>query len=195
MVFSLDNVESYTQVKSLLQLIVELKKPSSKPENGRHSTSVLVVGNKLDLLMENKIASRCVELGDIQQMVASTAGPKTAVYTEISALNAMGIETAFERLFSLASLPLEMLPQRHRTVDLNLSGSVAPASANSEQKNSVMKTESISNIDSSATAPESGSNPILGKRFSTKLSNGFARASSLKVLLHFIFPLFVYTRN
>lgn len=209
MVFSLDNVDSYTQVRNLLQLIVELKKPTCKQEskgsNYTSSVPILVVGNKLDMFMESSSTSsstsrRCAELGDIQHMVAATAGPRTAVYAEISALQSMGIETAFERLFGIASLPLDMLPMRHRTIDMSVSaappvsplavataantaGSAAGASngaASSSIGNDVKvtKTESVSNIDTSTSA---ANDSIAAKKLSGRLSGGFSRASSLKV--------------
>lgn len=198
MVFSLDNVDSYTQVKQQLQLIVDLKKPTaSKQENRRgsggtggsgngctSSVPILVVGNKLDLLMENKVSSRCAELGDIQQMVASVAGPRTAVYSEISARNSMGIETAFERLFALAALPLEMLPNRHRTVEMSTpvtTAAIGPACAAAAAggATSVVKTESVNNIEAAETSSNSLGGALNSKRLSTRLSN--ARSSSLKV--------------
>ena len=191
LVFSLDNVDSYTQVKHLLQLIVELKKPTAKQDSGRHSSGntstvpILVVGNKLDLLMDNKVVQRCAELGDIQQMVASTCGPKIAIYSEISALNSMGIETAFERLFTLAALPHEMLPNRHRTVEVNSSVSAVAASNPQNVSNptvdsngKVVKTESTSNIDAEIGA----GGGLINKRLSAKFAS--ARSSSLKV--HFL---------
>ena len=74
----------------------------------------------------------------------------------------------------MAGLPLEMLPLRHRTVDLSSTSN----STGQDQNKSVIKTESISNIESSDS---SNANSISAKRLSSRLSNGFTRASSLKV--------------
>lgn len=116
-VFSIDDIDSYLQVKQLCELIIELKK--TKQDSKHHNTNVpiLIIGNKLDYLLENKILQRCVDLSEMQQFASSL---KSSIFCEISCKNLMGLDNAFEKLFTQANLPVEMIPSKHRRISLNL---------------------------------------------------------------------------
>lgn len=118
LVFSLDDIDSYFQVKQLCELIIKLKKnkQDSKNSNNNLNIPILILGNKLDYLLENKIAARCVDLNETQQF----ASQFKCLYSEISCKNKIGLDSAFERFFTQATLPVEMIPSKHRRVSLNL---------------------------------------------------------------------------
>lgn len=115
LVFGIDDIDSYFQIKQLCELIVELKK--TKQDQRCSNVPILILGNKIDYLLENKLTSRCIDLTDTQQFVSSF---KSCMYSEISCKNTMGLDSAFEKLFNTANLPVEMIPSKHRRVSLNL---------------------------------------------------------------------------
>ncbi|CAF0979821.1 unnamed protein product [Brachionus calyciflorus] len=115
LVFSIDDIDSYLQVKQLTELIVELKK--SKQDQRNSTVPILILANKLDYLLESRITQRCVDSSDTQQFVSSF---KSCLYSEISCKTSFGLDNGFEKLFNLANLPIEMIPSKHRRVSLNL---------------------------------------------------------------------------
>lgn len=115
LVFGIDDIDSYFQIKQLCELIVELKK--TKQDQRCSNVPILILGNKIDYLLENKLSSRCIDLIETQQFVSTF---KSCMYSEISCKNLMGLDSAFEKWFSFANLPGEMIPSKHRRVSLNL---------------------------------------------------------------------------
>ena len=117
LVFSIEDIDSYVQIKQLCEQIRELKKNKHESRNNNSNVPILIVCNKLDLLLDNKINNRCVNLTDAQQFASSL---KSCIYSEVSCKNRIGMDSAFEKLFIQANLPIEMLPSKHRRVSLNL---------------------------------------------------------------------------
>ncbi len=103
LVFSLDDIDSYIQMKQLLKIIFELKRSKTIP--------ILIIGNKLDCLIEKKIISRCFDQNEMQQFLSSY---KSCVYSEVSCKNLIGIDLAFQKLFDISNLPKEMSPSKHK---------------------------------------------------------------------------------
>ena len=108
--FSLDDIDSYNQVKNLCQEIHEIKKVNRKKNN----FPILILGNKLDILKESR--TRCVDLATVE-LFASTM--KHCIYADISCRTQRGIEDAFQKLFTSYSMPIELLPTKHRRIYLN----------------------------------------------------------------------------
>lgn len=115
--YSIDDIDSYLQVKQLCELIMELKKSKQDHHRNSHNIPILILGNKLDYLLDNKITSRCVDTNETQQFTSSL---KSCIYSEISCKNLIGLDSSFEKLFTQANLPVEMIPSKHRRVSLNL---------------------------------------------------------------------------
>ncbi len=112
-------MRSWTQVKQLCKEIKELKKSKG---NEKHS-SVLLLGNKLDLVTENRIKKtilqhRCVDPIDAQNFAA---GFKACSYSEISCKTLWGITSAFQSFFESSVLPVEVLPSKHRRLSFEAS--------------------------------------------------------------------------
>jgi dexamethasone-induced Ras-related protein 1 len=87
LVFSIDDVDSYVQVKQLCELIKDLKK-TKQDKNNSVSASILILGNKLDYLLENKITNRPFEPVELQQFALSN---KASYYYEVSCKNLHGL--------------------------------------------------------------------------------------------------------
>jgi small GTP-binding protein len=117
LVFSIDDVDSYVQVKQLCELIKELKK-SKQDAKSSMNVPVLVLANKLDYLTDKRAARRGYDSAELQQQIL--AANKSCVFYEVSCKHLIGLDLAFEALFNQASLPVEMTPARHRRVSLNL---------------------------------------------------------------------------
>lgn len=115
LVFGIDDIDSYFQVKQLCELILELKR--TKQDQRCSNVPILILGNKIDYLLENKLSSRCIDLLETQQFVSTF---KSCMYSEISCKNFMGLDSTFEKWFNIANLPVEMIPSKHRRVSLNL---------------------------------------------------------------------------
>ena len=108
-------MESYVQVKQLCEEIKELKKIKHH-DSRRLSSSILILGNKVDLLDNNK-KKRCVEYAEVQQFCA--AFKSCCMYADISCKTLCGLSMAFEAVLIKANLPIEMIPAKHRRLSLN----------------------------------------------------------------------------
>ena len=117
LVFSIDDVDSYVQVRQLCELIRELKKTKQDSKNSMN-VPVLVLANKLDVMLENRQVTRGFDLTELQQQIVATN--KSCVFYEVSCKSLIGLDSAFELFFQQANLPVEMTPARHRRVSLNL---------------------------------------------------------------------------
>lgn len=118
LVFSLTDMRSYIQVKQLCEEIRELK----KAKNEKQCTSnILIFGNKLDQVIENRVKNkgplqqRCVDSIDAQSFAATF---KSCYYSEISCKTLWGITGGFMNLLENSSLPMEILPTKHRRLSL-----------------------------------------------------------------------------
>lgn len=102
-VFSIDDIDSYSQMKKVCEQIIEIKKLK---QHAKVNVPILVIGNKLDLLCDNKIKSRCFNTTDFEKFISNF---KNAFYHETSCKSVIGVERAFEKLFFQAYLPIEMV--------------------------------------------------------------------------------------
>ena len=118
LVFNIDDLDSYNQIKQLQDLILELKK--TKQKESKKKIPILILANKKDRLLEKRLANRANEHSSSENHQINASAFKSSLYFEISCKQSLGIENAFEKLFLIANLPIEMLPTRHRRVSLNL---------------------------------------------------------------------------
>lgn len=123
--FSLDDIDSYNQVKHLCQEIREIK----KTKHDKYNYPILILGNKLDWISDG-IKNRCVDTNYIEQF-ASTV--KSCIYGEVSCKTSKGLEDTFTRIFTLTSIPIEMLPSKHRRVYLKFDISKPTHNLNSNE--------------------------------------------------------------
>jgi hypothetical protein len=121
--FSIDDIDSYDQVKQNCQEIREIKKE-------KKSFPILILGNKIDCINDNSSKRRCVDASYVE-LFASTV--KSCIYAEVSCKSSKGLEDAFQRLFTQAFLPIEMLPSKHRRIYLNSSQFRSPEPNNFSQ--------------------------------------------------------------
>jgi hypothetical protein len=63
------------------------------------------------------VSAKCVEPAEVQEHIQSF---KSCIYAEVSCKKLIGLDQAFENLFTSANLPVEMVPSKHRRVSLNL---------------------------------------------------------------------------
>ena len=122
LVYSIDNQESFEQVKRLQEQVWECKGQSkSDKQSGIRSHSkkkpdvpMIIVGNKCD-----KEKSRVIGMDELQSL---TEGVNCCDYVEASAKKNINIEEIFMKLFVQANLPQEMSPSLHRRVQPNYVG-------------------------------------------------------------------------
>jgi hypothetical protein len=114
LVFNLDDIDSYMQMKKLCEQIMEIKKQKN---HAKIYIPILIIGNKLDYILDNKIKNRCYNSADFEKFLTTI---KTACYNETSCKNNIGLDRAFEKYFFQSNLPIEMIPSKHRKVSLNL---------------------------------------------------------------------------
>jgi GTPase SAR1 family protein len=111
LVYSIDNRESFEEVKHLHEQILQTKGQSTTG-GGRlkrkNLVPIVIVGNKCD-----KEHSRAVETSEMKEL--SDSYPSCACI-EASAKKNINIEEIFLKLFVLAKLPTEMSPSLHRKV-------------------------------------------------------------------------------
>ena len=117
LVFDINDVDSYVQVRQLCDMVRELKKTKIDSKNS-NSVPILILGNKLDILLESKMnKNRSPDSVEMQQITSSN---KSCVFYEVSCKSLIGLDVAFEDFFHQANLPVEMIPSKHRRVSLNL---------------------------------------------------------------------------
>lgn len=120
LVFSLTDVNSYIQVKTLCEEIKDLKK-TKNPDKKALTTNILILGNKLDQVMDarNKkvpLQTRCIDPIDAQNFALTY---KSCYYSEVSCKTDWGTSTAFHDFFEKCQLPIELLPTKHRRLDFD----------------------------------------------------------------------------
>jgi hypothetical protein len=113
LVFSLTDINSYVQIKTLCDEIKELKKTKNLDKN---ISNILILGNKLDQVMDarNKkttLQQRCVDPIDAQNFALTF---KSCYYAEISCKTEWGISTAFHEFLEKCQMPIEIMPSKHR---------------------------------------------------------------------------------
>lgn len=106
LVFNIDDLESYNQIKQLQDLILDLKK--AKQKDSKKKIPILILANKKDLSLQRRITNRSNDTNESQH-VNSSVFSKSSLYFEISCKQSLGIENAFEKLFLQANLPIEMV--------------------------------------------------------------------------------------
>jgi len=137
LVYSVDSRESFDEVKRVLGEIYEAKGhsgvgaatrgggggdpvtgvpdvPVLRRPRGKHSTPVVVVGNKCDRELQ-----RAVTQGELHDLVETLP---QCVGLEASAKKNYNIEEIFVQLFVQARLPTEMSPSKHRRVPITYVG-------------------------------------------------------------------------
>ncbi|XP_018618714.1 dexamethasone-induced Ras-related protein 1-like [Scleropages formosus] len=110
LVFSLDNRESFQEVRRLKQQIFETKSCLKNKTKENLEVPLVICGNKCD-----RELSREVPPEDIEQLVA---GDQQCAYFEISAKRNTNVDPMFQTLFTMAKLPNEMSPDLHRKVSV-----------------------------------------------------------------------------
>lgn len=110
MVFSLDNRDSFQEVQRLKRQIYETKSCLKNKTKENVDVPLVICGNKCD-----RDFYREVQEEEIEQLVA---GNEQCAYFEISAKRNINVDQMFQTLFTMAKLPNEMSPDRHRKVSL-----------------------------------------------------------------------------
>lgn len=170
--FSLDDIDSYNQVKHLCQEIRDIKK--SKQDYRKTSYPILILGNKLDCIAEQSAKTRCIDSSFIEQF-ASTV--KSCTYSEASCKTSKGLEEAFQKIFTLATIPSEMLPNKHRRVYLNFDIS-KPSSSSSEMNDERTESKYSNRFKSAKYANDPNSNSF--ETTTNGTSTNFEREGSFK---------------
>ena len=127
LVYSIDNRESFQEVKRLQEQIFETKASSSSSAGagagaggggwpGRRRkpyVPMVVVGNKCELSRGSAGTVRAVETWELLKLAD---GRPSCGCLEASAKRNINVEETFLKLFMLARLPTEMTPSLHRKV-------------------------------------------------------------------------------
>lgn len=110
LVYSIDNKESYEEVKRLREEVLESKGYSQTGPRPRKRPDIpmMIVGNKCDLEESREI--------DTNEMITYTESCPGCGCAETSAKKNINIEEIFLKLFMLAKVPTEMSPSLHRKV-------------------------------------------------------------------------------
>ncbi len=115
LVFSIDNLESFEEVKRLRQQILD-----TKSGNGSRSVPMVIAGNKLD--RENH---RQVSTEEAKQVFELS---RKCTFVETSAKKFFNIDVLFRCLFENARMPSEMSPSLHRKVSASYGPCLRPSS-------------------------------------------------------------------
>lgn len=110
LVFSLDNRESFHEVQRLKRQIYETKSCLKNKTKENVDVPLVICGNKCDHEFYREVQTE-----EIEQLVA---GDEQCAYFEISAKRNTNVDQMFQTLFTMAKLPNEMSPDRHRKVSL-----------------------------------------------------------------------------
>ncbi|TNM97413.1 hypothetical protein fugu_015569 [Takifugu bimaculatus] len=110
LVFSLDNRESFQEVQRLKRQIYETKSCLRNKTKETADVPLVICGNKCDRDFYQEVQEE-----EIKQLVG---GDKHCAYFEISAKKNTNVDQMFQTLFTMAKLPNEMSPDRHRKVSL-----------------------------------------------------------------------------
>ncbi|KAF4012447.1 hypothetical protein G4228_003180 [Cervus hanglu yarkandensis] len=109
LVFSLDNRDSFEEVRRLKRQILDTKSCLKNKTKEDVDVPLVICGNKGD-----RDFHRQVEPHEIHQLVG--ADPRRCAYFEISAKRNSSLDQMFHALFAMANLPREMSPDLHRRV-------------------------------------------------------------------------------
>ncbi|KAJ3600461.1 hypothetical protein NHX12_031442 [Muraenolepis orangiensis] len=117
LVFSLDSRESFLEVQRLKRQIHETKSCLKNKTKESADAPVVICGNKCD----RGDFHRQVTEEEVERLVAGDEGTDIGTgtccaYFEISAKRNANVDLMFQTLFTLAKLPAEMSPDRHRNV-------------------------------------------------------------------------------
>ncbi|XP_038676915.1 dexamethasone-induced Ras-related protein 1 [Scyliorhinus canicula] len=110
LVFSLDNQDSFEEVKRLKQQIMETKSCLKNKTKENIDVPIVICGNKSD-----RDFYREVPREKIQRLLEDDS---KCAYFEISAKRNSNVDEMFQTLFTMAKLPSEMSPDLHRKVSV-----------------------------------------------------------------------------
>ncbi|KAG7256691.1 hypothetical protein CRUP_011290 [Coryphaenoides rupestris] len=122
LVFSLDNRESFLEVQRLKRQIHEIKSCLKNKTKETVDAPVVICGNKCDRDFDREVQDEEIEqqlgLGAAAAAAAGGEDASPCAYFEISAKRNTNVDQMFQTLFTMAKLPDEMSPDRHRKVAL-----------------------------------------------------------------------------
>ncbi|XP_012688745.1 dexamethasone-induced Ras-related protein 1-like [Clupea harengus] len=110
LVFSLDNRDSFQEVQRLKKQILETKSCLKNKTKENTAVPLVICGNKCDRELYREVKDE-----EIEQLVG---GDENCAYFEISAKRNANVDQMFSKLFTMAKLPSEMSPDRHRKVSV-----------------------------------------------------------------------------
>ncbi|KFP51957.1 RHES protein, partial [Halcyon senegalensis] len=111
LVFSLDNRESFDEVKRLQKQILEVKSCLKNKTKESADLPMVICGNKND----HSEIFRKVRSDEGENLVSSD---ENCAYFEVSAKKNTNVDEMFYVLFSMAKLPHEMSPSLHRKISI-----------------------------------------------------------------------------
>lgn len=111
LVFSLDNRESFDEVKRLQKQILEVKSCLKNKTKESADLPMVICGNKND----HSEIFRKVRSDEGENLVSSD---ENCAYFEVSAKKNTNVDEMFYVLFSMAKLPHEMSPALHRKISI-----------------------------------------------------------------------------
>lgn len=111
LVFSLDNRESFDEVKRLQKQILEVKSCLKNKTKESADLPMVICGNKND----HSEMFRKVRTDEGENLVSSD---ENCAYFEVSAKKNTNVDEMFYVLFSMAKLPHEMSPSLHRKISI-----------------------------------------------------------------------------
>ncbi|XP_076843283.1 dexamethasone-induced Ras-related protein 1-like [Brachyhypopomus gauderio] len=110
LVFSLESKDSFQEVQRLKRQIFETKSCLKNKTKENVDVPLVICGNKCDREFYREVKEE-----EIEQLVS---GDDPCAYFEISAKRNTNVDVMFQTLFTMAKLPNEMSPDRHRKVSL-----------------------------------------------------------------------------
>lgn len=119
LVFSLDNRESFDEVKRLQKQILEVKSCLKNKTKEAAELPMVICGNKND----HGELCRQVPTTEAELLVS---GDENCAYFEVSAKKNTNVDEMFYVLFSMAKLPHEMSPALHRKISVQYGDAFHP---------------------------------------------------------------------
>lgn len=119
LVFSLDNRESFDEVKRLQKQILEVKSCLKNKTKEAAELPMVICGNKND----HSELCRQVPTTEAEMLVS---GDENCAYFEVSAKKNTNVDEMFYVLFSMAKLPHEMSPALHRKISVQYGDTFHP---------------------------------------------------------------------
>ncbi|XP_053545026.1 GTP-binding protein Rhes [Bombina bombina] len=111
LVFSIDNLDSFDEVKRLRKQILEVKSCVKNKTKETGEFPMMICGNKCDCGEQH----RKVRSEEVERLVS---GDDNCAYFEVSAKKNSNVDKMFQILFSMAKLPNEMSPALHRKISV-----------------------------------------------------------------------------